>query len=91
MKALFFKKKKKKNFIKLKHSFSKAIIKTKSNSTFKSNKGPKKLSESIKKLKIQMPCKCFTQTQNLQTLQKKSLLARIICPRKNSNIVAKGY
>ena len=25
------------------------------------------------------------------TLQKKSLLARIICPRKNSNIVAKGY
>ena len=25
------------------------------------------------------------------SLQKKSLLARIICPRKNSNIVAKGY
>ena len=25
------------------------------------------------------------------TLQKKSLLARTICPRKNSNIVAKGY
>ena len=25
------------------------------------------------------------------TLQKKSLLARIKCPRKNSNIVAKGY
>ena len=58
MKTLFLKKKKKK-IIKLKHSFSKAIIKTKSNSTFKSNKGPKKLNESIKKLKIQMPCKCF--------------------------------
>ena len=25
------------------------------------------------------------------TLQKKSLLARIKCPRKNSNIVAKSY
>ena len=43
----------------MKHSFSKVIIKTKSNSNFKSNEGPKKLNESFKKLKIQLPCKCF--------------------------------
>ena len=32
-----------------------------------------------------------TWVQGEGSLQKKSLLARIICPRKNSNIVAKGY
>ena len=52
MKALFF-------FSFFFFKLSKAIIKTKSNFTFKCNKGPKKLNESIKKLKIQMPCKCF--------------------------------
>ena len=52
MKALFF-------FFLFFFKLSKAFIKTKSNFTFKCNKGPKKLNESIKKLKIQMTCKCF--------------------------------
>ena len=73
MKVLSFFQKKKKKIIKLKHSFSKAIIKTKSNSTSKAIKVQKKLNESIKKLQIQMPCKCL-KNKKLNTNSKSSNL-----------------